>query len=139
MEKWWEFVRCQNYQGRDVIGRSDVALSCARIAKIDWEGSGVGRCAGPDGSGTGDEGIQLLRDSIRVVESLGIMCAPISPSTPCASLMLVRPPYRKSCTVVINDEQVCVRDDGVWKQCEVGGPSSTPPSRLALILRAERT
>jgi len=101
MEKWWEFVRCQNYQGRDVIGRSDVALSCARIAKIDWEGegSGVGRCAGPDGSGTGDEGIQLLRDSIRVVESLGI---------------------RKSCTIVINGERVCVRDGGVWKQCENG-------------------
>ena len=26
--------------------------------------------------------------------------------------------YRKSCTVIINGKQVCIRD-GAWKQCEV--------------------
>jgi hypothetical protein len=69
---WWEFVMCQNYQGRAHIGRPDVALKCARTHNIDWEESGVGQCVGLDGSGKGREGVQLLHDSIRVSESLGI-------------------------------------------------------------------
>ncbi|KAI0307104.1 hypothetical protein B0F90DRAFT_1622366, partial [Multifurca ochricompacta] len=95
---WWEFVMCQNYEGRDKIGRSDVALKCARTVKIDWEGGQVGRCAGLDGSGTGKEGVQLLQESIKVIESLQIT---------------------KSCTIVINGEKVCVHD-GIWKDCENG-------------------
>lgn len=79
MRTWWEFVMCQNYQGRNRIGSSDVALRCARTAGVDWEESGVGQCVGWDGSGTGDEGVQLLQDSIRVTESLGITCASNSP------------------------------------------------------------
>jgi hypothetical protein len=63
---------CQNYQGRDYIGRPDVALKCARTHNIDWEESGVGECVGLDGSGKGREGVQLLHDSIRVAGSLGI-------------------------------------------------------------------
>jgi hypothetical protein len=82
MRTWWEFVMCQNYQGRNGIGRSDVALKCARTAKIDWEGSAVGQCVGSDGNGTGEEGVRLLRDSIQVAESLGITCASISPLPP---------------------------------------------------------
>ena len=73
---------CQNYQGRYRIGDPDVALSCARTAKIDWESSGVGQCAGSDGSGRGDEGVQLLHDSILVTQVLGITCASISLSPP---------------------------------------------------------
>jgi hypothetical protein len=80
MKTWWEFVMCQNYQGKNHIGSSDVALKCARTAQIDWEDSGVGRCAGLDGSGTGEEGVQLLHDSIRVAESLEITCASYSSS-----------------------------------------------------------
>ncbi|KAF8484703.1 hypothetical protein DFH94DRAFT_624073 [Russula ochroleuca] len=98
MRTWWEFVMCQNYHGRNHIGTSDVALKCARTARIDWEGSGVGQCAGSDGSGTGSEGVQLLKDSIRLTESLGITT---------------------SCTVVINSEKVCIHD-GTWKRCENG-------------------
>ena len=63
---------CQNYQGRGHIGSPDVALKCARTHNIDWEESGVGQCVGLDGSGKGQEGVQLLHDSIRVAESLGI-------------------------------------------------------------------
>lgn len=29
---WWEFVQCQNYQGREKVGGPDVALKCARTA-----------------------------------------------------------------------------------------------------------
>ena len=82
MRTWWEFVMCQDYQGRDRIGRSDVALRCARTAKIDWNGSAIGRCAGSDGSGTGKEGVRLLRDSVHLANSLGITCACISPLLP---------------------------------------------------------
>ncbi|KAI0254750.1 hypothetical protein BJV78DRAFT_1273821 [Lactifluus subvellereus] len=98
MRTWWEFVVCQNYEGRDQIGRPDVALKCARTARIDWEGSEVGRCAGLDGSGTGEEGVRLLQGSIRTTEFLDIT---------------------KSCTIVINTEKVCVHD-GMWKDCENG-------------------
>lgn len=114
MRTWWEFVMCQNYQGRNRIGSSDVALSCARTAGIDWEESGVGQCVGLDGSGTGDEGVQLLQDSIRFTESFGITCA--SNSSPL--LMLNHQIHSTSCTVVINSEKVCVHD-GTWKRCEV--------------------
>jgi len=98
MKAWWEFVMCQDYQGRARIGRSDVALRCARTAKIDWNGSPVGQCAGSDGSGTGEEGVRLLRDSVHVASSLGIT---------------------KSCTILINGEKVCVHDR-TWKNCENG-------------------
>lgn len=63
---------CQNYHGRSDIGRADVALKCARIHNIDWEESGVGQCVGLDGSGKGKEGVQLLHDSVRIAQSLGI-------------------------------------------------------------------
>lgn len=95
---WWEFVTCQNYEGKDRIGSPDVAFKCARTAKIDWSDSEVGRCAGLDGSGTGEEGVQLLQESIKETDALGII---------------------KSCTIVINGEKVCVHD-GIWKDCENG-------------------
>ncbi|KAF8505830.1 hypothetical protein F5888DRAFT_1791801 [Russula emetica] len=98
MRTWWEFVMCQNYQGRGHIGLSDVALKCARTHNIDWEESGVGQCVGLDGSGKGKEGVQLLHNSIRVAESLGIT---------------------KSCTVVINGEKVCIHDE-IWQRCDNG-------------------
>ena len=79
MKTWWEFVMCQDYQGQDSIGKPDVALRCARTAKIEWNSSGIGQCAGPDGGGTGEEGVRLLRDSVHLAHSLGITCASISP------------------------------------------------------------
>lgn len=95
---WWEFVMCQNYQGRGQIGSADVALKCARTHNIDWEESGVGHCVGLDGNGEGYEGVQLLQDSVRVAGSLGIT---------------------KSCTVVINKQKVCIHD-GTWQHCDNG-------------------
>lgn len=65
---------CQNYQTREKIGHADVALKCARTARIDWETSEVGHCAGLDGSGTADEGVTLLQESIVATQALGIKC-----------------------------------------------------------------
>ncbi|KAI0053633.1 hypothetical protein FA95DRAFT_1481210 [Auriscalpium vulgare] len=98
VKNWWEFVMCQNYQTREKIGTPEVALQCARAAEIDWESSQVGQCAGLDGSGLGEEGIQLLHESIKNTQELNIT---------------------NSCTVVINKRKVCVRDE-TWKQCENG-------------------
>lgn len=97
-ENWWEFVQCQNYQGRENIGDSDVALKCAKTARIDWENGGAGYCAGLDGSGRGREGVQLLKESASLGQELGII---------------------KSCTILISGRKVCVHD-GTWKECEKG-------------------
>jgi len=94
--KWWEFVQCQNSQGRFQVGLPDVALQCAKTAGIDWQTSGVGSCAGRDGSGMGTEGIELLRESVSLGKALGI---------------------EKSCTVLINHRKVCVHDGG-WEDCD---------------------
>jgi hypothetical protein len=89
MRTWWEFVMCQNYQGRGQIGRPDVALKCARTHNIDWEESRVAQCVGPDGSGKGKEGVQLLHDSIRVAESLGIRYVSVYLLPPSTSQSLI--------------------------------------------------
>jgi Gamma interferon inducible lysosomal thiol reductase (GILT) len=69
---WWEFVQCQNYEGRDKIGIPDVTLKCARVAGIDWNTSEAGECAGLDGSGKGTEGVRLLKESVILSQKLGI-------------------------------------------------------------------
>ncbi|RDB22620.1 hypothetical protein Hypma_010208 [Hypsizygus marmoreus] len=95
---WWEFVQCQNYQGRDKIGDADIALKCASAAGFEWKTSEAGRCAGVDGSGRGVEGVGLLKESVALGLRLGI---------------------EKSCTVLINGRKVCVHDE-TWKECENG-------------------
>jgi len=97
-KNWWEFVICQNYQGREVIGGPEVALKCANTAGIDWETSGTGQCAGFDGSGKGSEGVALLKESVLLTEQMNV---------------------KTSCTVVINGRPVCVHDE-TWKNCERG-------------------
>jgi hypothetical protein len=95
---WWEFVKCQNYQGRENIGKPEIALNCAQTAGIDWETGGPGVCAGLDGSGKASEGVARLRRSVILGHELGIT---------------------KSCTVLISGNTVCVHD-GTWKDCENG-------------------
>ncbi|KAF8076375.1 hypothetical protein FPV67DRAFT_1405948 [Lyophyllum atratum] len=95
---WWQFVQCQNYEGRDKIGTPDLALKCAKTVGIDWENSEAGRCAGLDGSGKGSEGVALLKESVALAHKLGI---------------------KSSCTIRINGREVCIHD-GTWKQCENG-------------------
>ncbi|TDL29882.1 hypothetical protein BD410DRAFT_45349 [Rickenella mellea] len=97
-EQWWRYVQCQNYYGRYRVGDPDIALSCAATAKFSWEHSGVGTCAGVDGSGKGHEGIELLKISVNRSVELGIS---------------------RSCTIMINGKRVCVRDES-WKDCEAG-------------------
>jgi len=97
-KNWWEFVICQDYQGREYIGGADVALKCAHTAGINWETSGAGQCAGLDGSGKGSEGVALLKESVLLTEQMNV---------------------KKSCTIVINGRAVCVHDE-TWKKCERG-------------------
>jgi hypothetical protein len=73
-QNWWEFVKCQNYQGKEAIGGSDVALKCADTAGIDWETSGAGQCAGLDGSGKGSEGVALLKESVLLGQKMNVKC-----------------------------------------------------------------
>ncbi|KAH9918211.1 uncharacterized protein BXZ73DRAFT_53124 [Epithele typhae] len=100
-EQWWNFVHCQNFEGRYQVGRPETALKCAKAAGLDWENGGVGACAGASGDGKGEEGVRLLRESVRQTAAMGI---------------------EKSCTVMINGKQVCVRD-GEWRECEQGHTS----------------
>ena len=71
-QRWWNFVHCQNFQGRYEVGKPETALKCANTAGLDWETSGVGACAGLNGDGTGEEGVRLLRESVRATEQMGI-------------------------------------------------------------------
>jgi hypothetical protein len=113
---WWSFVHCQNYQGRDRIGTPDVALNCAKIAGIDWEGGGAGDCAGLDGSGRGSEGVSLLQESVKATKALGIEC--VSKYVDVLRLVNALAAFSKSCTILINGRQVCIHDR-VWKECQV--------------------
>ncbi|KAJ3003011.1 hypothetical protein NUW54_g5532 [Trametes sanguinea] len=84
--------------GRSEIGKPEKAIQCAKTAELDWENSGVGACAGVDGSGKAEEGVRLLQQSVAITQELGI---------------------EKSCTVMINGKQVCIHDE-TWKECEGG-------------------
>lgn len=74
MSVWWRFVQCQNFQGRYEVGKPETALKCAHASDIDWVTSGVGDCAGLDGSGKGTEGIALLQESVIKTKEMGIEC-----------------------------------------------------------------
>ncbi|KAG6821284.1 hypothetical protein H0H93_002394, partial [Arthromyces matolae] len=69
---WWQFVQCQNYEGRNRIGDPDLTLKCAQTVGIDWEKSKAASCIGADGSGTGKEGVSLLKESVVLGKELGI-------------------------------------------------------------------
>ena len=72
-----------------------MAELCATKAGIDW--ALLDECRG------NGQGRQLLHESVKVTESLGIV---------------------NSCTVVVNGRKVCVRDDNKWRNCEVRRPSN---------------
>ena len=65
-------MQCQNFNGRNKIGLPGIAIGCAKTTGFDWEKSNVGSCAGLDGMGTGEEGIELLVASVNQSHSLNI-------------------------------------------------------------------
>lgn len=73
-QRWWNFVHCLNFKGRTEIGKPETALQCAKTTELDWENSGVGACAGLDGSGKAEEGVRMLQQSVAVTEEMGIEC-----------------------------------------------------------------
>lgn len=69
---WWDFVQCQNSYGRYKVGEPEVTLNCAKKAGIDWFNGSAGRCAGTDVWAKGEEGIELLKESVKQTQGLGI-------------------------------------------------------------------
>ncbi|KAH7887749.1 hypothetical protein F5I97DRAFT_1935825 [Phlebopus sp. FC_14] len=94
--EWWRFLQCENFQGREQIGLPETAVRCATAAGFEWESDRASQCTGDKGDG--DEGVQLLQESVKNSRRSGI---------------------EKSCTVIINGKQVCIRD-GTWYECEGG-------------------
>ncbi|KAL0949976.1 hypothetical protein HGRIS_009990 [Hohenbuehelia grisea] len=96
---WWNFLQCQNYQGRNTISDLKKAEECAKSANVPWKDK-VEACIGMADreGGRVPEGITLLQESVRLSYDLDI---------------------EKSCTIIINKKPVCIHDGG-WKQCEGG-------------------
>ncbi|GAA6054872.1 hypothetical protein JCM3770_004262 [Rhodotorula araucariae] len=90
-QDWWNFVQCMNYDDRSRVGSEAAAKRCALIAGREWNDDLKG-CV------EGRQGRELLRASIRRAKRLGV---------------------QKSCTVLIEEEQVCIHD-GTWKACPGG-------------------
>ncbi|BGP45725.1 hypothetical protein JCM10450v2_001555 [Rhodotorula kratochvilovae] len=90
-EEWWNFVQCMNYGDRSRIGSEAAAKQCASVVGREWNDA-LASCV------EGKEGRELLRKSIRRAEKLEV---------------------RKSCTVLIEEEPVCIHD-GTWKSCPGG-------------------
>jgi len=88
---WWNFVQCQNYGPTSRIGDEVVAERCARTVGKDW--ADVRPCV------EGERGTSLLKASVRLAEHMGI---------------------EKSCSIFIDNELVCIRDNGQWKECPAG-------------------
>jgi len=95
---WWEFVQCQNYNGREKIGTPELASNCAKAVGFEWESSAAARCAGSEERGKSDEGTTLLQESVKLGKKLGV---------------------KFSCTILIDSRPVCVHDS-TWKKCENG-------------------
>lgn len=73
-KQWWAFLKCLNFNGKGKVGDPEIALKCADTANFDWMDSGMGACAGEDGSGKGEEGVLLLQESVQTSQELGIEC-----------------------------------------------------------------
>jgi Gamma interferon inducible lysosomal thiol reductase (GILT) len=70
-QDWWNFVQCLNFEGKVEIGDPMLAQRCAGLAYIPWDdqtdgGRGIRSCI------ESQEGVELLKASVRQTESLGI-------------------------------------------------------------------
>ncbi|ORY39203.1 hypothetical protein BCR35DRAFT_311490 [Leucosporidium creatinivorum] len=88
---WWNFVQCVNYGPTSRIGSEDLAKSCAKVVKHEWNHQ-IEHCV------SSDEGAELLQESVKKAKAMSLV---------------------KSCTVVIGGKAVCIHD-GTWKQCPEG-------------------
>lgn len=68
--QWWDFVMCQNREGKAQIGRLEIAQKCAISAKVPWEI--IRDCAGPDADGIDEEGAQLLLQNVQDTVATGV-------------------------------------------------------------------
>ncbi|TNY20640.1 actin-related protein ARPC3, partial [Rhodotorula diobovata] len=86
-----QFVQCMNYGDTTKIGSEAAAKQCARVVGREWTEQ-IASCV------EGKQGRSLLVESLRRAERLDV---------------------ERSCTVLIEGEQVCVHD-GSWKSCPGG-------------------
>ena len=99
------FTFCMTQDYKD-IPQLSLIQDCALEHGMDFEK--LNECALKDDGGFG---IELLRDSVRRSTAAGVT---------------------KSCTVRLNEEIYCVRDDGEWKDCPHG------PGVNDLVLAVEK-
>lgn len=112
-------IACQNYQDfPGKIGTLGLTKQCAQASKVDWEGSGVGRCVEGktkrvgDGHEEGGESVEVLgKEARRLLKKSVKRTAKRGVSTSCTVVV-------KS-TLVKGGERRCVVDGGVWKGCDV--------------------
>jgi hypothetical protein len=69
-QEWWNFIMCQNQEGKEEIGHLRAAQKCAIAAEIPWEI--IRDCAGPDADGINAEGAQLLLQNVEDTIKLGV-------------------------------------------------------------------
>ncbi|KAA8894203.1 hypothetical protein FN846DRAFT_975351 [Sphaerosporella brunnea] len=96
VERYWGFTECllQDYGRR--VGQKAFVKNCAERHGSGWGFDEVNRCVSSEDE---DGGFELLRKSVERSRSAGV-------ST--------------SCTVRLQEEVVCVRDGGVWRECAMG-------------------
>ena len=122
------FTMCLTRNYKDIPQRSLIE-DCALEHAINF--ANLNECATRDDGGYG---VGLLRDSIRRSTEVSIRQSPL-PNLSLGYLYLMRwaqAGVTKSCTVRLNEEFYCVRDDKEWKDCPAG------PGVDALVSAVER-
>lgn len=104
-DQWLPFVLCENQQYRSIPDER-LARKCATETNISYDLNEFQDCL------IGQEGVQLLQDSISVTQSAGAT---------------------KSCTIHVNGKPRCIRDGGQFYNCPGG---SSPSDFVATVCEA---
>ncbi|KAJ1036121.1 hypothetical protein NDA18_000263 [Ustilago nuda] len=90
----WNFLQCQNYAGVSKIGDEELAQRCLRLVNgPEWHKDGIAKCV------HGKQGRKLLQNSIKASKHSNLT---------------------RSCTILFEGGNKCVRDGNAWKDCDLG-------------------
>ncbi|SAM86512.1 probable conserved hypothetcial protein [Ustilago bromivora] len=93
-KRWWNFLQCQNFAGVSKIGDEELAQRCLRVVDgPEWHKDGIAKCV------HGKQGRKLLQNSIKASKHSNLT---------------------RSCTIVFEGGNKCVRDGNAWKDCDLG-------------------
>ncbi|SPC68168.1 probable conserved hypothetcial protein [Ustilago sp. UG-2017b] len=93
-KRWWNFLQCQNFAGVSKIGDEELAQRCLRVVNgPEWHKDGIAKCV------HGKQGRKLLQNSIKASKHSNLT---------------------RSCTIVFEGGNKCVRDGNAWKDCDLG-------------------